>query len=191
MQALANAALVCRKQRIVASYLEIRSCVDCGESDPVVLEFDHVRGVKDRSISDAVRKLGVRRLLEEIAKCEIRCVNCHKRATVQRGRHWRLDLSHPNSRPERRLSRPDRERGQRMLATFLRIHGCVDCGESDPVVLEFDHVRGTKLAAVTSMVSRTTRALGVIRDEIAKCDVRCGNCHRRKTAVTQGSSRVA
>ena len=54
--------------------------------------------------------------------------------------------------------------------------GCVDCGSTDIRVLEFDHVRGTKVASVGSMVRRG-RALAVIRAEIAKCDVRCRNCH--------------
>ena len=57
---------------------------------------------------------------------------------------------------------------------------CADCGLSDIVVLEFDHVRGHKAANVTRLANGGF-ALSRIRDEIAKCEIRCANCHRRRT----------
>lgn len=74
----------------------------------------------------------------------------------------------------------------RVLAySYLANHPCVDCGESDPVVLEFDHIL-TKHRDV-SLMSRTAFSSSAVVAEIAKCVVRCGNCHRRKTAREQGS----
>ncbi|WP_142386982.1 hypothetical protein [Mycobacterium hubeiense] len=64
---------------------------------------------------------------------------------------------------------------------YLQTHPCVDCGEDDPVVLEFDHVTGIKLRDVGSM-ARAGWNLDAIRAEIDKCEVRCANCHRRVTA---------
>lgn len=58
-------------------------CVDCGETDMVVLEFDHVNpALKKFEISQAVR-LGYNwdDVLEELDKCEVVCANCHKRRT--------------------------------------------------------------------------------------------------------------
>ena len=68
---------------------------------------------------------------------------------------------------------------------YLRANPCVDCGERDIVVLEFDHVRGEKKYNLSQM---TSGAFGVatIQAEIEKCEVRCANCHRRKTAKDQG-----
>lgn len=58
--------------------------------------------------------------------------------------------------------------------------GCVDCGYCDsPVALDFDHVTGKKVANVSSLVRR---ARAQVDAEIAKCEVRCANCHRIKTA---------
>lgn len=70
-------------------------------------------------------------------------------------------------------------KGQTLLA-----HPCVDCGETDPVVLEFDH-RSDKSDNIGSMLRHGTSTETMER-EIAKCDVRCANCHRRKTAKQFG-----
>ena len=74
------------------------------------------------------------------------------------------------------------------LVAYLAEHPCVDCGESDPVVLEFDH-RGDK----SFTIGRSFRYLRweTILAEIAKCDVVCANCHRRRTARRAGSVRAA
>lgn len=73
-----------------------------------------------------------------------------------------------------------RERNRAWLDEYLAGHPCSDCGEADPIVLEFDH-RGddVKVANVADMVSK--RSLSAIQVEVAKCDVRCANCHRRVT----------
>jgi hypothetical protein len=72
---------------------------------------------------------------------------------------------------------------------YLKSHPCVDCGETDPIVLDFDHVRGEKRYAVTAMISHQF-GLKTIAKEMEKCDIRCANCHRRKTALTQNWSRL-
>ena len=76
------------------------------------------------------------------------------------------------------------------IVSYLQSHPCVDCGEADPVVLDFDHIRGKKIAAVASM-AHSGRPWQVIADEIAKCEVRCSNCHRRVTARRNGKWRRA
>jgi hypothetical protein len=63
---------------------------------------------------------------------------------------------------------------------YLLDNPCIDCGEPDIAVLEFDHVRGEKRANISTMVQNIVR-WDTIRSEIEKCDVRCANCHRRRT----------
>lgn len=72
---------------------------------------------------------------------------------------------------------------------YLTEHPCVDCGEADPVVLEFDHrEKHAKRMAVAKMIENRY-SWDTILDEIDKCDVRCANCHRRKTSKQFGHRR--
>jgi ferredoxin len=76
-----------RQRRIaefVFAYLKQHPCVDCGESDPVVLEFDHVRGKKEYNISYMIKAVSLDKIVAEIEKCEVRCANCHRRVTAAR-----------------------------------------------------------------------------------------------------------
>lgn len=76
-----------RNQIAVYDYLKEKSCVDCGNDNPVVLTFDHVRGKKFREVSNLVKwSYGLKTIFDEIAKCEIRCFNCHMiKDSVRRG----------------------------------------------------------------------------------------------------------
>lgn len=78
-----------------------------------------------------------------------------------------------------------RERNRERLYRYFLSHSCVDCGNSDPLVLEFDHVRGEKKYNVSNMIARAF-SWNTILEEISKCDVRCANCHRIKTAKESG-----
>lgn len=59
---------------------------------------------------------------------------------------------------------------------YRRYHPCVDCGCTDRIVLEFDHREPTEKTGEVG----TMRSLKSLVAEIAKCDIRCSGCHRRK-----------
>jgi hypothetical protein len=250
------AATRTENRRRMIDYLREHPCVDCGETDIVVLEFDHV-GEKLADISTYAN--GGRtweRVAAEIAKCEVRCANCHRRKTSERAaalQHMdeaveepapvrssaiqlRIDaalgvracrvcgLTKPLSEfPFRSLRRQTRqwicllcqreytntwyaENRQRQIANsrkrsgrttaqlrrlvreYLLEHPCVDCGESDPGVLDFDHLRDKR--ANISQIVQSGLSWNALWDEIEKCEVRCANCHRRRTAQLRGYYRT-
>ena len=80
-----------RLREFLFEYLSTHPCVDCGEDDIIVLEIDHVRGKKDYTINGIiVNGVSIERAKEELAKCEIRCANCHRRRHAAKGRNFRL-----------------------------------------------------------------------------------------------------
>lgn len=65
-------------------YLKDKKCMDCRESNSIVLEFDHIKGEKTCNISDLIRKTpSWEKILIEIEKCEIVCANCHRIRTAK------------------------------------------------------------------------------------------------------------
>jgi hypothetical protein len=75
----------------------------------------------------------------------------------------------------------------RWLIEYFRMNPCGDCGETDPIVLEFDHLRDKSFAIGPQLSQRSWQS---ILDEIDKCDVVCANCHRRRTARRRGAFRA-
>lgn len=74
-----------------------------------------------------------------------------------------------------------RKVAKRYVRRFVSENPCVDCGEGDWRVIEFDHRdRALKTANIATLVTQGA-TLARIKEEIALCDPRCANCHRRKT----------
>lgn len=74
-----------RNKQYLENYKSNKSCLDCGETNSIVLEFDHVIGVKlGNVINMAYSPVGLKKLKEEIEKCELVCANCHRIRTHKR-----------------------------------------------------------------------------------------------------------
>ena len=136
-----------------------KTCAGCGENLPLTEYF-----FRDKARS------------RPQAHCK-GCTNAYKRQWYRANREHHMEISQA-------------AKGRRIAVNVARIrayliaHPCVDCGEADPIVLEFDHVRGTKIGNASQMVR--DRPWSAIVSELAKCDVRCANCHRRRTARDYG-----
>lgn len=88
-----NAEVTSRNKQWVLEYLRRRSCVDCGTTDPRVLEFDHrdPSDKRDHVSALIVNGYSLPTIIEEIEKCDIRCANCHLiRTRAQRG-WWKCE----------------------------------------------------------------------------------------------------
>ena len=84
-----------------------------------------------------------------------------------------------------RNQRVRREYRQR-ISEYLLGHPCVDCGEADVRVLDFDHEDPSQKRHEVVRLAGTGIAWERVEAEIAKCSVRCANCHRRRTAEMFG-----
>ena len=115
----------------------------------------------------------------EIEKCEVVCANCHRLRTKSR----RDDKSRSPG-----VTRPCHIRNAEYVREFLSWHPCVDCGFDVVPCLDFDHV-GEKEFTISFAVAREFELARIV-EEIKKCQVRCANCHRRKTAQELGYYRL-
>jgi 5-methylcytosine-specific restriction endonuclease McrA len=126
--------------------------------------------------------------------------NFPKRSSASDGlASWCTDCYSAHSKSKYATSEEERNRKKRNKSTieqrtkeyvynYLLTHPCIKCGETDIVVLEFDHVDPTtKLGNVSELFNYSLKK---VKEEISKCDVLCANCHRRKTAEQFGTWRT-
>lgn len=60
-------------------------CSVCGETDFITLEFDHIDPtIKTMNIGQMVSSgYSIKRISEELEKCQILCANCHRKKTSE------------------------------------------------------------------------------------------------------------
>jgi len=138
--------------------------MDCGVSHPpYVMDFDHRDpSTKLWDISYLIHKTAApwSRILDEVNKCDVVCVCCHRLRT------WVA---------------PKRVDSRSLLIQTLKAVPCADCGSTfHHSQMDFDHVRETKVCCVPH-----ARSKAALLKEAAKCDVVCANCHRKRTQKGQ------
>ena len=107
-----------------------------------------------------------------------------KTCTAKRSSNWYYENKDAHIQNVMVHKEEARIEARQFVWDYLSTHPCIDCGEGDPVVLEFDHVSG-KDANVSRLVADGV-SIARIQQEINLCVVRCSNCHRRKTANERG-----
>ncbi len=109
------------------------------------------------------------------------CRDCSREYIKQ---HYENNKSYYVEKAARHNKKYHKKAQEWFLSYFAENH-CIDCDEPHPAALQFDHVRGNKIASVSRMLSNYS-SLEAIKAEIAKCEVRCANCHMKKTAKQFG-----
>lgn len=179
---------VLRRQRATLEFLrELRRvpCQDCGGTfEPHQMDFDHRDpAVKAFGITWSRALLAPReRLLLEIAKCDIVCANCHAiRTYAQQAATWaRRRAAGQLLATARAASKRRRAIPRRDLIIALRDRPCTDCGRRlPPHIMQFDH-RDPALKRY-NVTESWCRSEAWIREEAAKCDIVCPNCHRDRS----------
>jgi hypothetical protein len=78
-QAEKNKRFAENRRKWLVNYKKTLKCVRCEESHPATLTFHHKNNSeKSFEIGNALKlRVGLKRLLAEIEKCEVLCANCH------------------------------------------------------------------------------------------------------------------
>lgn len=125
-----------------------------------------------------IEEYGVRKKEGKIVP-QVYCPRCTK---AYRREHYQENKEPYKQRAIK--TRPLRiKKARNFIINYLLNHPCVDCGNSDIRVLQFDHVQGDKHYNVGNCLEHSTEG---IQREIDKCEVRCGNCHKIKTDERAG-----
>ena len=92
--------------------------------------------------------------------------------------HYKKNKQYYIDKAKERNDRVSSENRQKLIE-YLNNHPCVDCGNSDIEVLQFDHTdEKEKKYDVSIMLSYSWTTIKI---EIDKCQVRCANCHMKRT----------
>lgn len=77
-------------------------------------------------------------------------------------------------------------RNRQFIWDYYKKNPCVDCGETNPIVLQFDHRDGVEKLERISLLVNNKCSIKTLKEEIDKCNVRCANCHHIRTSEQQG-----
>lgn len=80
---------------------------------------------------------------------------------------------------DKELAYKEKQILKRKLAEIKEASGCTDCGITNHIMLDFDHLKDKKYNI--SRMIHDGFSWAAIKKEIAKCEVVCANCHRLRT----------
>lgn len=125
-------------------------------------------------------KCGIEKIEQDFAQKNggrsSRCKSCHNDYYKE---YWKRPGTLDKQRERLNKNKKKYIDRNRLIVYEALKSGCIDCSELDIRCLEFDHL-GDKKFNVSRLLS--TAGEDRLRAEIAKCVVRCANCHRKKTS---------
>lgn len=161
------------------------SCEACGTADSNVLEFHHLdRSTKVSKITTLRTRATIAKIQTEIAKCAVLCRNCHMKVTNDENESYKSAYIQNGSIPTSDILC---WRYKLFMIKFLVENPCVKCGCSDLRCLECDHIDPrTKTCNISEMKHMSIEK---ITEELAHCQVLCGNCHLIKTKQSRDTAK--
>lgn len=168
-------------------FFEGKKCEDCDETDTSVFECDHIHDNKSKKkdgnkIKNLIRN-SRKNLASELAKCEVVCTFCHRLRSQSRA-----TLDEEKVR-DRYLENRDKLRNVKM-----EIGSCFQCQrvvtKENICAFDFDHLDVSNKVDCVSVLSQK-QPWEVVAEEIAKCQLLCANCHRKKTVVQFGFRKLS
>lgn len=150
------------ERRGLLNNLKSAPCQDCGGSfPPCCMDFHHRPGTKKVAGVAQLFAGSLKRLHDEIAKCDLICKVCHRVRTAD----FRALRRTRNRALEERLA----------YLNQAKSNPCSQCGGSFPIAAMDFHHHGRKERGV-ARVARTG-TLEKLQREIAQCTLLCANCH--------------
>ena len=116
-----------------------------------------------------------------------RCKTCQSRYSQA---HYQLNVASYVQRIRKNNQRTCKQNREK-LHDYLSAQRCMDCGIQGLAVLEFDHRDPREKENEISALVRAAYSWSAVLKEIAKCDVVCANCHRKRTARQFAWQKVA
>lgn len=175
-------------------YLADKCCAECGFSDPICLQFDHLRD-KYKAISAMIaEEYSWDEILKEIDKCQILCCSCHFAKTKYEVNAFaympfgsRLKQAVWDERYSRGMSLYTKRESPKVINAYLYLekilNGCSECGCKKILSLQFDHIdRKDKSVGGVSKLCAAGASEQKLQEEIEKCRVVCANCHIKRTS---------
>ena len=166
------------KEHYVAYKKSRGPCVDCGESDMRLLDFDHID--RDGKVMTVSSCKSLEQLMAEGPKCEMRCIRCHQKRTSSQLNFYGVSKTRRGVTFARKISQ-DYVNNKK-----VEIGACCDCGWFDATLLEalhFDHIDPTRKRYNISEMAARGMSKEDIDMEMAECELRCSHCHRIRTFV--------
>ncbi len=174
------------RKKIVEHFVSLKintSCIDCGETDIRILEFDH-KDPKDKTcivlLAHSIKMMDI-----EAGKCEIRCRMCHRIKSHRDGYNcskpmelWTQDYTADKKR---------RDKLREFINSFKT--ECSICGWYDKdklYCLDFDHLNREEKSFIISSAINMRKSIEEVEKEIKKCRVLCCNCHKFETITQMG-----
>lgn len=92
------------------------------------------------------------------------------------------------SAKEAEYKRKARDRNKEYVRDIKEKNPCAECGERYHYSqMDFDHIDGKKKHNIARYANSAV-SIKTIKDELAKCELVCANCHRLRTWIRQNNS---